>query len=258
MVSCEKETQNNIPMKYIVVEGYPSPGDSANIEISKILMYASNDSVVQTIDTLHVKFTVNHNTFLLSSIGNGKYFLQNNTFKIKDGDSVSIAFTCSGQTITAGTTIPSKPQNFKASDTSISIPAVTGGYGYRQQGNTITPILLTWNNPDNSYYLVAIQTAEANPVPINARDTVGTNARFRISRTQPYASSGISIGAGQFIYFGKQRIILYHLNADYAALYNFSGNTTLDISEPHTNIINGFGIFSGINADTLYIDVLQQ
>jgi hypothetical protein len=38
-------------------------------------------------------------------------------------------------------------------------------------------------------------------------------------------------------------------------LYKFSGNTSLNISEPPTNIKNGFGIFTGINTDTLYVNV---
>jgi len=49
--------------------------------------------------------------------------------------------------------------------------------------------------------------------------------------------------------------VLYHLNPEYAALYKFSGNTSLNIREPTTNIENALGIFTGINADTLKIYV---
>jgi hypothetical protein len=50
-------------------------------------------------------------------------------------------------------------------------------------------------------------------------------------------------------------VILYHLNPEYAALYKFSGNTSLDIKEPVTNFENAMGIFTGINVDTLKIYV---
>src|SRR5208283_1891309 len=145
-----------------------------------------------------------------------------------------MCLACTGQIISAGTSIPSIPVNFKASDTTINITPSNGFRFGQGSNNTFASISLTWNNPDNSYYLVAIQTAETNPVPINTRDTMGTKSSFRIFRTQPSTSSGIAIQATQFVYYGKQRIILYHLNADYAALYNFSGNTTLNITEPHT------------------------
>jgi len=53
----------------------------------------------------------------------------------------------------------------------------------------------------------------------------------------------------------RDYVILYHLNPEYAALYKFSGNTSLDIKEPVTNIENAMGIFTGISADTLKIHV---
>ncbi|MGC8802585.1 MAG: hypothetical protein ACP5PS_02250 [Bacteroidales bacterium] len=56
-------------------------------------------------------------------------------------------------------------------------------------------------------------------------------------------------------YYGHNYVILYHLNPEYAALYKFSGNTSLNIKEPTSNIVNALGIFTGINADTLNIYV---
>ena len=53
-------------------------------------------------------------------------------------------------------------------------------------------------------------------------------------------------------------IILYHINPDLAALYEENDNTSQNISNPPSEINNAFGIFSGINADTLYIDVIPN
>jgi hypothetical protein len=52
-------------------------------------------------------------------------------------------------------------------------------------------------------------------------------------------------------------LILYHLNADYAALYNDTGNSSQNLTNPTTNIENGLGIFTGINADTLLLNVIK-
>src|SRR5208283_5208747 len=91
--SCQKNTQTNLPTKFIIVEGYPNPGDSTSLKVSKILLYDSNDSVQQTIDTLHVKLMHGHSVYTLTPKGNGEYTLQNNAFMINDGDSVFITFT---------------------------------------------------------------------------------------------------------------------------------------------------------------------
>jgi len=41
------------------------------------------------------------------------------------------------------------------------------------------------------------------------------------------------------------QIIVYRVNPEYAALYQNSGNSTLSLEEPPTNIENGNGIFTG-------------
>ena len=57
--------------------------------------------------------------------------------------------------------------------------------------------------------------------------------------------------------FGTYQIIVFRVNPEYAALYKSSGNSTLSLEEPPTNIENGFGIFTGASSDTLYLEVIK-
>ena len=54
------------------------------------------------------------------------------------------------------------------------------------------------------------------------------------------------------------RIVLFHLNPDYAALYKQSSTSTQHIATPPTRVVNGLGIFTGVNTDTLYVAVKPQ
>lgn len=60
-----------------------------------------------------------------------------------------------------------------------------------------------------------------------------------------------------FSYYGTHQIILFKLNSEYAALYENSGTTSQSLTVPPTSIVNGYGIFTGINSDTLYIEVVE-
>jgi hypothetical protein len=58
-----------------------------------------------------------------------------------------------------------------------------------------------------------------------------------------------------FEYLGTHRIILYRILPDYSALYDVNSNSSQNLTSPDSDIENGLGIFTGINADTLWVEV---
>ncbi|MEM7368673.1 MAG: hypothetical protein AAF587_08705 [Bacteroidota bacterium] len=58
--------------------------------------------------------------------------------------------------------------------------------------------------------------------------------------------------------FGTHRVIVFRVNAEYAALYESSGTSPVSLSQPPPNVENGLGIFSGISGDTLFFEVIKQ
>ena len=55
--------------------------------------------------------------------------------------------------------------------------------------------------------------------------------------------------------FGTHQVIIFHVNLEYAALYETSGNSSLSLTEAPSNVENGLGIFTGISSDTLFFEV---
>jgi hypothetical protein len=114
------------------------------------------------------------------------------------------------------------------------------------------PVELNRSNANHDYYIIVVQNIESSPVPT---DTVNENRQA--FRTEPIQSNTYKLQAMQFKYYGTHNIILYKLNPEYAALYNDNGSNSLNLTSPESNINNGWGIFTGINADTLHIEVTK-
>ena len=118
------------------------------------------------------------------------------------------------------------------------------------------PVELTWDNPDHDYYLAIVENVEATLDPI--RDFGDNDPPSNIFRKSPTTAAATEIRSQEFQYFGTHRIILYHVLPDYAALYNESTTSSQNLTNPSTSITNGYGIFTGLNADTLFIEVRED
>jgi len=243
--SCKKDNASSYIAKP-VVQAYLVPGQPISIYIKQEILIGSSDTTTKTIDGLDVKITNSGNTIHLKSFGKGIYV--DSTYKAVAGQTYNLDFTYNGVEITASTIIPSKPSSVTISGTSLSIPSNTFDL------SSITPLTLNWSNPNNDYFLILVQLTQS----ADTMSPIDTSSRFHrhsFFREQPLQTSSSEINPRDFSYYGQYYVVLYKLNADYAELYNQSGNNSQNLTKPITNINNGLGIFSGINADTLKITI---
>lgn len=254
--SCDKKTiapsYNDKP----VIEGYLYANNYIQIRVSR--QVASSDNVVYSkdnIDSLDIKVNDGDSIYTLVPLGNGVY--TNTKAIVKEDKNYTIQFSYNNTSVSATTNVPSAPRNFTQSVTQISVTKIDSNFTPSPGGFQMNdPIELKWSNGDNSYYMLLVNNLETNLELI--RDT--TNARFRtISfRNEPSVINSYELRDQQFQYFGKHMLILYHLNPDYAALYTNNSNSSQNLANPTTNIINGLGIFTGISSDTLYLQVNKK
>jgi len=254
LISCDTEEVqlafNNIP----VVESYLITTKPVSIQITRKTPYDTNVALSDdNLDLLQVKVLYNDQIRLIPSVGNGEY--KDATFFPQEGVTYKLEFLFNKQTVSSSTEILSKPENLKQSVTQITMPSIDFSTRPPTRPAMPDPVKLTWTNNDNSYYMVVIENMETAPTAINDYgDRVPPVRSFRNAPTQ---TNQYEIPSMQFQYYGRHRLIVYHLNADYAALYNDTGNSSQNLTNPTTNILNGLGIFTGINADTLLLNVLK-
>jgi hypothetical protein len=241
---------NDIP----VVESYLVNTKPVSVKIARKTPYDSNVALSnENLALLQVKILYDDQIRLIPSVGNGEY--KDATFIPLEGVEYRLEFEFNGHTVSSSTEILSKPENFKQSVKQIIMPSIDFSTRPPTRPAMPDPVKLTWTNTDNSYYMVVIENLETAPIAIN--DYGDRIPPVRSFRNAPTQTNLHEIPSMQFQYYGRHRLIVYHLNADYAALYNDTGNSSQNLTNPTTNILNGLGIFTGINADTLLLNVLK-
>jgi hypothetical protein len=237
-----------------IVEAYLEPGNYLTVKVSRQIPFAlSVETSSDDINNLSIQVTYNNVTHSLTSLNNGTYIDSLTT--VTDGVYYNLTFSFNAKNVKAYTYIPTKPTNFTQSATEIEIERMDTTSGPPTSTTMPDPITLTWDNTDGSYYLILVENMETTLDPIrDFGDKIPPGNRFKKS---PSNTSNEELRPMEFQYYGMHRIILYHVLPDYAALYTQNAANSLTLTNPSTSITNGYGIFTGLNSDTLFINVKE-
>ncbi len=257
LTSCVKRDNSeftDIP----VIESYLKPGYCLSLTVSRQLPFSSNVKYASDdIDNLTITVTNNDVDHILKPLGSGVYV--DSSLIIAEGERYDLSFSYNSMVVSAYTEVPSKPVNYRQSDDEISVMRMDStwtpvGSGMFERPD---PLELSWTNDDDTYYILVVENMEETLDPVRdfGSDEEIPMGRFRKS---PTTASGVRMMSQEFEYFGTHRLILFHVLPDYASLYDRNSTSSQNLTNPSTSIINGYGIFTGLNADTLYLEVLEQ
>jgi len=252
IAGCEKSeniqfTDSPIITSYLHPESYFFVNIAHQVPFVSNVEYADDD-----INNLSIIVSSNDTIYMLKPAGDGNYI--DSSLIVTEGDVYDLSFAFNQKEVSAYTYIPSKPVDVTQSTTQISIERMDSTF-IPSPGSMPDPIEIIWNNDDQSYYLLVIENTETELDPI--RDFGDDDAPERLFRNAPTNSSSVEIRANDFQYYGYHRVILYHVLPDYASLYESTNNSSLNLTNPSTSIKNGYGIFTGLNSDTLFINVKE-
>lgn len=228
-----------------VVEAYLIPGTALQVKVYYQKYLEDTVSYGFPITGLALKVSDGTNNVLLTETKAGVYSYADTNF-IKDNKSYTLNFTYLDKTISAQTTIPTKPINFNASSTQQEVPARVFGSAQK----TFVPVTYNWTNTTSSYFMLSIQNVEPYPsrISINPR----LKNEVLLGQVSTYKTEAIN-----FSYIGNHKVLLFHINKEYNDALKNSGGNSLNLTNPSTNVINGLGIFTGLRADTLDLFVYQ-
>lgn len=244
--SCEKNESTPEFEDIPVIEAYLHAGKKFELRVSRQIPFSSDPAFSEDdISQLSIIVNTQNQNYQLLSVGNGVY--QSDALIIDSDTEYKVAFLYNNKNVEAITNIPAKPSGLNISANEIIIE--TGTFPPVMP----EPIDVSWQNDDNSYYLIVVENIETDPELINENGAGGMTFR-----NEPTQSNNYQINSRSFSYVGTHRIILFHLNPDYAKLYDDSGNSSQNLTNPNSSIQNGFGIFTGINSDTLYLEVKKN
>lgn len=254
LYSCNKQESTPVYDSAPVVTGYLNAGDPFSLQLSHQQSISSTTYAPPGLDSLDITVTCNDTIYRLLPEGNGIY--KDSSLQLIAGNQYNLSFSYNGTVVSASTIAPSKPSGFAESETEISIAQITSSSSMPSfgGGNVVT---LSWDNPDGSYYLVVVQNISSTKIPI-VDTTAKNNDTATILVKQPTTGTSTLLTQNSFKYFGNHRIILFHVNPDYVSLYLANNSSSQDLSTPSTGIANGVGIFTGVNSDTLFLQVDKQ
>lgn len=252
--SCSKELMPALDSETTaIVESYLYAGDSLiTVKLTKLLPFSDGtENATEYITGQHLLI----NGTELTETGNGIYTLHLGTQRVLPGVTYTLKFPYYSDTVSSETTIPDKPLDFAISSNEIYANRVTSSGGF-PGGGPMENLDLTWTNNDASYYYVLIQYLESTPDYINYN-----TADMDVSTTQsiePMSSSGTMLGMRNLYFFGSYRIVLFKVNKDFVDLYQQTSANSNNITNPVTTINNGFGVFTGMASDTVFLEVLEN
>lgn len=255
LVACESEdplAQSGFSKP--VVEAFISAeADTIRVYISKMIPYLreEEDTVAKPITGLEVFLVKQDERFLLTEQAGetGIYYTLRDAIDLEEGDSLSFESEVDNLPLSASTWIPPKPESVKISDNVMYYEVGTPGSMLNAPS-----LIVSWDNPTDGFYYISMKNIEANPEPVNE---MVADAPVR-SQAPPSQADQFEIRLRNVMYFGRYRVILYHVNQEFANLFDNPSMNSVNISEPPTNIENGLGIFTAYSADTVFFEVRKQ
>lgn len=250
--SCSEDKEISSDPNPLVVEAYLHVNRPVKVMVSNLAGVQPVD-----VDQLSVSIMSNQGVVILASVGDGIYTSDSNVLVRGDAGDYTLKIATSAGEISSLTVVPTKPADFQLSGTEMTIEPIDFSSGFPFGNPSEESVELSWSNPSDEYYFTFFQNIEDNPELINsALDTIGGNAPMLFFRGEPIQGNSSTIRSSQFQYYGRYHVILFHVNPDYAALYKEQENTSsLNLTSPFTNVVNGLGIFTAIHSDTILFTV---
>ncbi|TCC97108.1 DUF4249 family protein [Pedobacter hiemivivus] len=248
LLACKKEDAAIADYARPVVQAYLSPGVPLLVKVYYQKYLDDTISYGFPIKDLELKVSDGTNTVALTESTDGVYEYADAGF-VKDKGTYSLSFSYLDKTISAQTTMPDKPIGFTVSASSQKVPV----FSFGTEPEAFVPVTFKWNNNDGGYYMMMMKNIDTYPTRINTRDT------------RPYADSEAILGQVStyqtqqmmFNFSGNYKVLLFRINKEYSDALNSGGGTSLNLTNPYTNVQNGLGIFTAMQADTLDLLVYQ-
>ncbi|MCI0515903.1 DUF4249 domain-containing protein [candidate division KSB1 bacterium] len=261
ITGCTNDSPLAPDKELIVVRGYLYAGEPVtDIKLTSTLTLGSEDTLAPPINNAQVALLKAGQRYELASTpgDSGFYHYAGTDLEVKTGDEFQIEVQYNNQSVTAATIVPAAPQGVTISKSTLSFPDFDTLWELRQQGISMDSIRnamtlsVNWEQAPDALYFIVVKNVDANPVEVESNFNNRRPPRAFIS--QPVATDEYTVNAMMMTHLGKHLVKVYRVNQEYADLYQSRNQDSRDLNEPLTNIINGLGVFSAFNSDSVYFD----
>jgi hypothetical protein len=189
------------------------------------------------------KLNVFVNDVALTETSSGIYSLSLDEESITEGQTYRLQFNHNGKSIEATTTIPSPIRSLAVEPQSITLSS-----SYFWDFSDTTQVVVTWDDPDNGFYQVYIDSPNNPDMP-----SMGV---FRHRMMQPFQGNTHRLSTRELRSTGTHTIYVYRVGQDYAELYERISAS--DLANPVSFLQNAFGIFTSISVARITVRVYDS
>ncbi len=263
-ISCDDENLNNIATNQFVVEAFiyaGEPVDDIRIK-STFPLTDEEDTSVPINDASVILMKEGRSYPLVSSGDEGYYHYPGDDVEINTGDIFQLQVEHNGILATAETIVPTPTMGMQISQDSIIVPPLPISQGMEAVVEVITNFLrgssiqATWDNADGDLYFMVVESVDEMIDPIFPQQVIDALERFRFV-SEPTEEDNLTFLAGSLVSFGRYAVRVYHINDEYADLYDNRAQDSRDLNEPPSNVNNALGVFSAFNSQIVFFDVVR-
>jgi hypothetical protein len=245
LYSCKKETLATTSEP--VVQAYLMPDSIITVKLYGQKSLTDTSSYGPALTGLKLNVSDGTNTVTLTETTKGVYTYANTSF-VAAGKTYTLTFSYQSVTVSATTSVPAKPQGFATQYVNVDYTPPTTFGGTPDTINTFT-----WQNPDSLNHVLVFDNLDGKDFPLNAFSGGSQNFEEDTKRKSVYYCL-----PQIFPYYGHYKVVLLSVNQEYINLLesNASGANSQNLLNVPTNVINGYGIFTAFQSDTLSFNLL--
>jgi hypothetical protein len=227
-----------------IVESYLEEGkNTLSVKLYTMEVYLGDDYILSKPIT-GLRLQVNDRD--LSETTGGSYTLDLGADTIRGLQEYSLWFEYRGKTVRASTRVP-QPLSGLTIEPSYLVRESSYYWGASDDS---TEIVLSWDDPDGSFYQVYIVSPSASTVNTPSGPVFGRRMM------QPFQGNRHTMRPMDFPLAGYYTLYLYRVNKDYAELYERISST--DLANPVSFIDNALGVFTSLSVAKTGFSVVEE
>lgn len=248
--SCKKDSASAVSLP--VVQAYLYAGQTITVKLYEQKSLTDTAKYGSPIAGQQLSISDGGNTISLTETAKGVYTYADTTYLVA-GQTYTLSFHYLGRAVSAQTVMPQKPQHFATQYNTVNYV-----YGSAPDIKPDTLNKFTWDNPDSLGHVIVFNNLDGNNFPLGGRGGLGQQ-----SNAFEYDTDGKSVFyvvSNSFPYYGNYQVTLLSANKEYIDLLksNSIGANSRNLLNTPTNVVNGIGIFTALQADTLSFIVYNR
>jgi hypothetical protein len=241
--SCKKDNSATVADRPVVI-GYLLAGHPLTVKVYQQKAFSDTAAYGPLIGGLQLQLSNGEQTVSLTETNAGNYTYADSAF-LQSGKTYTLQFTYTNIAVSATTTIPAQTAGYTASRTEFA--RLTDA---TPDEEAATAVRFTWNNPDSAYHVLVFKNDNAYTYA-SSSGNLPSNFTIDVKKAEVY-----DVTYRQFRYSGLYSAILFTINKEYSDILTTNTNmSSQQINNPPGNIQNGYGIFTGMQADTIRLNI---